>query len=214
MTDKTPPGRNKERSKQQLLDAVGKLLKTEGFTGLKVNDIAATAGLDKKLIYKYFGSRDNLVDEYISSLDFWSNVSQDQAPPVITDGGQDFTKHMLLQQYDVLDGNDELQKLMMWGLYESRKSLKAVADEREAVGEVLLTNITDPFFGKFAKEYRSTVGILIAGIYYMNMYAGVNCNTFCGIDITQPEGKQDIKNALVNLVDLFYKDIEAKKQEG
>ncbi|RYF76746.1 MAG: TetR/AcrR family transcriptional regulator, partial [Cytophagaceae bacterium] len=49
------PVRNKEKSKQRLLDAVGKLLKSKGYAALKVNDIAATAGLDKKLIYKYFG---------------------------------------------------------------------------------------------------------------------------------------------------------------
>ncbi|MCH5685732.1 TetR/AcrR family transcriptional regulator [Niabella sp. W65] len=41
------PIRSKEKSKQKLLNAVGKLLKTKGYTGLKVNDIAATAGLDK-----------------------------------------------------------------------------------------------------------------------------------------------------------------------
>ncbi|RTZ46386.1 TetR/AcrR family transcriptional regulator [Chryseobacterium arthrosphaerae] len=40
--------RNKERSKKKFLDAVGKILKTKGYAGLKVNDIAATAGVDKK----------------------------------------------------------------------------------------------------------------------------------------------------------------------
>jgi AcrR family transcriptional regulator len=53
MTKQNPKNRtrNKERSKQQFLDAVGNILKTKGYRYLKVNEIAATAGLDKKLIY-------------------------------------------------------------------------------------------------------------------------------------------------------------------
>ena len=55
--------RNKERSKEKFLEAVGKILETKGYSGLKVNDIAATAGVDKKMIYNYFGGTDQLIDE-------------------------------------------------------------------------------------------------------------------------------------------------------
>lgn len=64
-SDKKTQVRNKENTKQLFLDAVGELLRTRGFSALKVNDIAATAGLDKKLIYKYFGGRDQLLDQYL-----------------------------------------------------------------------------------------------------------------------------------------------------
>ena len=40
--------RNKENSKQQFLDAVGKILRTEGYSALKINNIASITGLDKK----------------------------------------------------------------------------------------------------------------------------------------------------------------------
>lgn len=196
--------RNKERSKQQLLDAVDTLLVSKGFTALKVNDIAATAGLDKKLIYRYFGSKDNLVDEYIRSLDFWSNVKKDDTRHDFSDGGREFTKQMLAEQFDYTADSKAFQKILLWGLYESRKSLKRVADDRESNGEVLLTNITDPFFGEKAGLYRAVTAILISGIYYLNMYAGVNGTTFCGIDLTTTEGKEEIKRALAVIVDLLY----------
>ncbi len=75
--------RNKERSKKKFLDAVGKILKTKGYAGLKVNDIAATAGVDKKMIYTYFGGMDGLIDEYIRSQDYWIKVTTDKIDKII-----------------------------------------------------------------------------------------------------------------------------------
>ena len=127
--------RNKERSKQKFLAAVGKILITKGFSALKVNDIAATAGLDKKLIYTYFGGTDQLIDEYIQSQDFWSNVKSEEVEIDMTDGGQALSKAMLVSQFDHVYKNKELQKIILWGLTENRKSIKRLAEKREEEGE-------------------------------------------------------------------------------
>jgi len=198
--------RNKEKTRQRFLAAVGKLLKAKGFSSLKVNDIAAVAGLDKKLIYRYFGSKDQLIDEYLVSVDFWSNVKEGDAPPVITDGGQEFVKQMLAEQFDYVGANEEFQKILLWGLSEKRKSLQNLADEREIAGEVLLQNITDPFFGDKAVNFRASMAIVISGIYYLNMYSASSNSTFCGIDPAKQEGRRDLKIALSGLVDLIYED--------
>ncbi len=200
--------KNKEASKQKFLDAVGELLMTQGFSALKINEIASVAGLDKKLIYRYFGGRDELVDAYISSRDFWSNVKRTDAPPVIEDGGLEFSKQMLSQQFDYLQQNEEFKRILLWGLAEKREPLRRVADEREATGEVLLTNITDPFFGEHANTYRSVMALLISGTYYLNMYAGVNAETFCGIDLTTDSGREEIRKAMDLMVDLLYKNVK------
>lgn len=204
--------RNKERSKEKFLEAVGIILETKGYPGLKVNDIAAIAGVDKKMIYSHFGGADELIDEYIRSQDFWSNVSGDVVPD-FTDGGQEFSKHILKQQFDTVAQNKHLQKILLWGVAEQRPALKRVADDRELVGEQLFGHITDPYFGSNATEYRSAVAIIIAGIYYLNMYRGVNADTFCGIDITKKEGNDEIKKALDKLIDLVYQDHKNQAKE-
>lgn len=197
--------RNKERSKEKFLEAVGKILETKGYSGLKVNDIAATAGVDKKMIYNYFGGTDQLIDEYISSLDFWSNVDGNTAPE-IADGGQEFSKQLLTQQFDYVASNKNLQKILLWGVAEKRNSLRNIADERERNGEQLFNQIADPYFGENALQYRAIMAILISGIYYLNLYKGVNAETFCGIDLTKNEGSQQIKGALGKIIDLVYED--------
>lgn len=196
--------RNKERSKKKFLDAVGTILETTGYTGLKINNIATVAGVDKKMIYNYFGSVDGLIDEYVRSLDFWSNVKGDAL--AMNDGGCEFVKQSLTHQYDYVSDHKNLQQVLLWGLAEQRESLTAIADERERNGELLLTHITDPHFKQDSSQFRAVAAILISGIYYLNMYKGVNAKTFCGIDLTTEGGTQEIKNALVKMIDLVYKD--------
>lgn len=54
-----------------MIRAVGTLLAREGFQGMGVNAIAREAGVDKVLIYRYFGSLDTLIDRYCQEVDFW-----------------------------------------------------------------------------------------------------------------------------------------------
>lgn len=96
------PIRDKEKTKQKLLAAVGKILRVKGYSGLKVSKIAAVAGFDKKLIYEYFGSTDKLIDEYIKSQDYWSRVNQENVEIDISDGGKELSKIAILSQYDNL----------------------------------------------------------------------------------------------------------------
>ncbi len=199
--------RNKERSKKKFLDAVGKILKSKGYAALKVNDIAAVAGVDKKMIYTYFGGMDGLMDEYIRSQDYWSNVTADQILPDRGDGGRFFAEQMLLQQYDYVHSNKELQKLLLWRLSESRKSLTKLTNMQEESGESLFKLVIDPYFGERSWDFRAIMAIMVSGLYYLNMYASVNGSIFCGIDLNTPEGREKIKKAVSFVVDQTYENL-------
>lgn len=199
--------RNKERSKKKFLDAVGKILKTKGYAGLKVNDIATVAGVDKKMIYTYFGGMDGLMDEYIRSKDYWSNVTTEKMMPDMESGGRLFTEAMLLEQYDYVFKNKELQKLLLWRLSESRKSLTKMTNAQEENGEGLFKFIIEPHFGERTQDFRAITAIIISGLYYLNMYSSLNGSVFCGIDLSTEEGRDKIKKAVSFLVDQTYENL-------
>ncbi|MGC5743540.1 TetR/AcrR family transcriptional regulator [Chryseobacterium sp. NFX27] len=199
--------RNKERSKKKFLDAVGKILKTKGYAALKINDIAATAGVDKKMIYTYFGGMDGLMDEYIRSQDYWSNVTTETMMPDLKDGGKAFTEAMLLQQFDYVRSNKELQKLLLWRLSESRKSLTKLTNMQEENGEALFKLVIDPHFGERSQDFRAIAAILVSGLYYLNMYASVNGSVFCGIDLNTDDGRDKIKKAVSFLIEQTYENL-------
>ncbi|RMZ59875.1 TetR/AcrR family transcriptional regulator [Chryseobacterium nematophagum] len=197
------PIRDKEKTKQKLLAAVGKILRVKGYSGLKVSKIAAVAGFDKKLIYEYFGSTDKLIDEYIKSQDYWSKINQNIEVD-LSDGGKEFTKQALLNQFESLKKNKELQKIILWELSESKPILRKLVEQREEVGGMLFENITDPYFGEGAVRYRAIMALIISGAYYLNLYTGYNASKFCGIDLKSEEGREEVQKAMVELIDFAY----------
>lgn len=73
---KVIPIRNKELTRQRLINAVGNVLAEDGFQYLGVNQVARKAGVDKKLIYRYFGGLPNLIAEYGKTLHFWPSADE------------------------------------------------------------------------------------------------------------------------------------------
>ena len=200
--------RNKERSKMKFLEAVGKILKTKGYAGLKINNIAEEAGVDKKMIYTYFGGLDGLIDEYIRMQDYWSRVTAQEVEKIMPKEDDDelwksFTKGMLLSQFDYVYGNEEAQKLLLWRLSEPRASLAKLTATQEENGENLF-KLIDSKFTEHEKEFRSIMAIMVSGLYYLNMFASVNGSLFCGIDVDTPEGREKIKEAVSFLVEQSY----------
>ncbi len=53
--------RNKDETRQRILDAALALAGTEGFAALGINAVARAAGADKQLIYRYFGGLEGLL---------------------------------------------------------------------------------------------------------------------------------------------------------
>lgn len=200
------PIRDKEKTKLKLLAAVGKILRTKGYSGLKVSKIAAVAGFDKKLIYEYFGSTEKLIDEYIRSQDYWSRTGQEELHVDISDGGKELSKVAILNQFEQIKRNKELQKIILWGLSEGKPILKKVADDREEAGEQLFTNIVDPHFKDKSTRYRAIAALLVSGAYYLNLYTAYNASVFCGIDLKSEDGRKEIEKAIIEIIDFAYEE--------
>ena len=63
--------RNRQLTEKKILAAAHQLLADNGFESWGVNELARQAGLDKVLIYRYYGSLDGLLSAVIQSTDFW-----------------------------------------------------------------------------------------------------------------------------------------------
>jgi AcrR family transcriptional regulator len=67
-------------TRNKLINAVGRLLADEGFKGLGVNKVAKAAGVDKVLVYRYFGGLPQLIKAYSETVDFWPTVDELMGP--------------------------------------------------------------------------------------------------------------------------------------
>lgn len=200
------PVRDKEKTKERLLAAVGKIIQTTGYQGLKVSAIAKEAGCDKKLIYDYYGSTEDLITEYVRQQDYWNKVgiAPDYTPT--PEETKEFTKELVLQQYEMLRQNKELQKIILWELSEENYILRQLADEREKQGELLFQHLTDDLFKDSDVNLRAIIAILISGSYYLNLHTEVNGSTFCGINLKTKDGREEIQQALKKIIEWTFEN--------
>ncbi|MBI1261376.1 MAG: TetR family transcriptional regulator [Rhizobiales bacterium] len=74
VTKTTIAPRDRLKTEQTILDAIGRLILRDGLAGVGVNALAREAGIDKVLIYRYFGDLDGVYEAFAERGDFWWQV--------------------------------------------------------------------------------------------------------------------------------------------
>lgn len=202
--------RNKERTKQKMVDAVGEVLKEKGYAGLTINNIVNKAKVDRKLVALYFGDINNLIEEYLNKRDYWMSKVAPKIQSIVENAegfGQNEITSILHTLYDEVSKSADLQRILSWEISEHHDKLRELADNRETLGNELF-KATDKDFKDNNINLRAILALQIAGIYYLILHASANGSTFCGVDINTSEGQKSIKDALVTVVDLVYKEVK------
>jgi len=203
------PLREKNRTTNKIIFAVGKVLEKKGYTALTIINIAAEAKVSAKLIYLYFGTIENLIDTFLKQRDFWNMAEKGVEEELLKDveniGKTELTR-FLQSQYDKLYKDKLVQKLIHWELGEQIPELRKITDNRELVRAPLLESVEQDF-SKTDIDIRSMLSIQIAGIYYLVLHAKTNGSTFCGIDINTVAGKARLNKTIEDMINLLYAQI-------
>jgi len=202
------PIRDKEKTKRRLVATVGKVLQKYTYSGLTITNIAKESGLNPKLIYLYFGNLDGLIQQYILEKDFWSPKSRTQLTELMENPdmiGAEETNEVFQGQFDTFLKDKTIQRIIHWEMGMKNKLLKKVADDREELGEHLLSSL-DGKFKDSDVDIRATLAIILGGIYYLTLHAKNNGSTISGIDINEDEGRERIENAIERIIRRDFDD--------
>ncbi|MCW8309870.1 TetR/AcrR family transcriptional regulator [Sphingobacterium sp. InxBP1] len=204
------PIRDKERTKARMIAAVGKVIQKKGYHALNGPNIALECGLNKALIWNYFGGLDQLVEAYLTQKDFWLIGDKGILDQMIANPetiNVDLINELLQSQLNTFLKDKTKQKIIHWGLGEKTKALKNIADKREILGEELFKHV-DPKFENSKVDIRATLALLVSGIYYLALQAKSTGSTFCGIDINTAEGKARIESSIERILQHTFADIK------
>ncbi|MFD1768906.1 TetR/AcrR family transcriptional regulator [Sphingobacterium suaedae] len=191
MTEKK---RDANRTKKKLLDAVGTILATQGFTELKVNTICDEAGVDKKLIYFHFGDLNGLISEFLRSHDFWMTEEAE-----VTNVDKDVAFQVFRKQFESLDNSDLLKRLLVWELSEPNEILRKLADAREELGDELIARYKAQ--QQPGQDVHPIFALLVSGIYYLTIHSAINGSAFCGLDLQMQADKDRLFNGIKRVID-------------
>ena len=122
--------RNPERSRERILAAAFEEFAAEGFAGARVHTIARSAGINKRMLYHYFGDKKNLFREVLRR-----KMAQRHAWGVAT---PDDPRDSLPYWFDIACKDPEWIRLLEWeALQFGQDGVIDEAKRREAATEAL-----------------------------------------------------------------------------
>ena len=188
--------RNKHITRKRLISAVGSLLVKKGFKGLGVNALAREAGVDKVLIYRYFGGLPGLISAYGKEGDFWPSALE-------LAGGdlQRFAKSSLSEKLSVLgrtftralQNRPVTREIMIWEMIE-RNELTA---ELEAIREDSIIEFFQMFLLNNETEHdlQAVLALIGAAITYL-VLRSKNIDLYGGLDLSSDIGWNRLQDAI------------------
>ncbi len=193
-------GRDKEATKDRLVGAVGSLLSKGGFGALGVNAVAEEAGVDKVLIYRYFGGMDDLLKAFGKSGDFWPSIAE-----VIGEDPSHLLQKPLAERWaiglkryaDALRRRPVTKEILAWEQIEQNELIQVLREAREEWFEELLTHFPDDSEATDT-DLVTTVLVIVGAIHYFVVLGRLQ-DDFSGIAIGADEGWEVIDSVITTI---------------
>jgi AcrR family transcriptional regulator len=207
VTSPADPGvaRDKEATKDRLVGAVGSLLAKGGFSALGVNAVAQEAGVDKVLIYRYFGGLDDLLKAFGKSGDFWPSVTE-----VIGDDPSVLMQLPLAERWsiglsryaDALRRRPVTKEILAWEQIEQNELIKVLRETREEWFGELMAHFPDDHEATDA-DLVATVLVMVGAIHYFVVLGRLQ-DDFSGIAIGADEGWETIGSVIATVFERTF----------
>lgn len=193
----TPRARDRAATEARILAAVGEVLARDGFGAIGVNSIARQAGVDKVLIYRYFGGLPELLRAWGDSGHFWPRVADLLGPEPqsllalpAAERWARFFEHFI----DELRRRPLTLEVLAAELVERNELTAILEAEREAWGfEAMRTLGGEDFAAR--PHLRGVSLLLVAGVQYL-LLRSRRVRIFGGVDLHSDAGWAQLKQSI------------------
>lgn len=202
--------KNKENTKRKLIWALGETIRLEGFDSLSSSKVARRAEVDRKLINRYFGGLNQLIEAYVVENDYWLVFNEHINELLKSNkfpGSKELITSVLQNQFSFFFKEKDMQRLILWELTTNSPLMKSIHNARESTGQKLL-ELTDLHFKDSNVNFRAIGALIVGGIYYTILHTIYNGGTFTDMDISSESGQAEISKAIEQIVGWAYKEAE------
>jgi AcrR family transcriptional regulator len=190
--------RNRLQREQRLIEAVGEIVKKEGFDQLGINKIASTAGVNKMLIYRYFGGLSGLIDAYLrqtTPVVFAPPIDVERLKTASLEEFFQACTEYLITEFRMLRQNVTAQEFLKADLFNVMGSNNPLASAKEAQVREMIDALSTMIGAKHGPGFAA---LIISGLTQLTFSAQQQKVVF-GIDLQTDEGWAEIEATLTNV---------------
>ncbi|AQG78739.1 TetR/AcrR family transcriptional regulator [Spirosoma montaniterrae] len=190
--------RGREKTEQRLLEAVGQIITNDGLDQVRINRVASRAGVNKILIYRYFGGLSGLIETYYSI-----NKPVVSAPAIDVERLKDAPLTdffeacygFMIDEFRLLRNNVHAQQFIKANLLSNNCLHNTLAGEKEKKLQAMVDDLAKIIE---LDNGRPFAAILMSGMTMLTLMAQQK-RTILGIDLASEEGWQQIEVSLGRL---------------
>lgn len=119
-----------EETKKRILDAAECEFAEKGFHGARVDEIAQRADVNKRMLYAYFGNKEELYE--IILLNVYGSLEKSEAELIAKDKNTDCVeavKNVIKLYFEFLRNNENFVRMLMWENLNNAQCLKNAKTE-------------------------------------------------------------------------------------
>ena len=198
--------RDRAATEARLLAAVGEVLARDGFGAIGVNAVAREAGVDKVLIYRYFGGLPQLLAAWGSSGQFWPRVDEllggDPKAFLALPAAERYARFME-HFIDGLRARPLTLEILAAEILERNEFTAILESEREAWGEQATRLLGGAELAR-RPELQGLTILLVAGVQYL-LVRSRRIRIFGGVDVQSDAGWRTLKASVRHLAQSLFK---------
>lgn len=192
--------KNREQTTQKIIDAVGHLLRTNGFRRIGINAVAEEAGVDKVLIYRYFGGLDGLIEAFANHEQILAETpAEPMRKTLAPEHPEDKLTSFLLHELDMLHRQPLAREIMAWDLFEDNAATRKLTDQSDDRMMSSLYSMMAQFDPPEGIDLMAIMALLRAAVNYLYVRTRTRAEFF-GIDLSSEHGWNRLERAIEQIV--------------
>jgi AcrR family transcriptional regulator len=193
--------RDREATRRRIIQAVESVISEQGFNAIGINAVARAAGVDKVLLYRYFGGLEALLGESAIHGEFWWRVEdllEEPLPgPDDACGLRDCLATVLARHLAFLRSHPLTLEVIAWEMSERNELTRAFEHVREERSLRLMECLARHFDYEpedFADRFGPALALLGAGANYLAAQ-GRQITHFNGVNLQAEKGWNALETA-------------------
>lgn len=187
--------RGADGTKERLVEAVERLLVRDGHRAVGVNAVAAECGVDKVLIYRYFGGLPQLLEQLGDERRMWPELSGHASDSPSLEVA--LARSMIAISRELRE-NPLLREAALWESADANPLTSELASTREREADELLDQLRSRFRPPHYLDVQALFALLAAGLVHLSTRRANSPKVF-GLDPHSDEDWQRLEKMTTSI---------------